>query len=205
MTAGVGLTPGFARRVSAAVQRVESAGANTVGDPTRIAGRSAGFWARITAVDASSGAHSWRRMVWDPAAAELVDDAESVTGTVNAYEASKCRLTVGARVLLEFAGYDGGGGDVFRFSVMPRSGLFAVKVTQTGGSAGDATTQCSFTYTVKTLDGTTIGTGMTPQKKRASVGAYEAPAANSYGTAFYDEDGDLVLFDPNEVPDPETC
>ena len=81
--------------------------------------------------------------------------------------------------------------------------LFAVEVTKTSGSAGDKTTQCSFVYTVKTLGGS--GTGMTPKKKRPSVGKMGAPAAASIGLAYYDEDGDVQLFDANETLAPQVC
>lgn len=83
--------------------------------------------------------------------------------------------------------------------------FFPVKVTQTGGSAGDDTTPCSFTYTVKSLDGETLKTGASPVLRRTSVGAYSAPSADTYGQAFWDENGDVQLYDANEVPLVEVC
>lgn len=84
--------------------------------------------------------------------------------------------------------------------------LFAVKVTQTAGSAGSKTTQCSFTYTVKDLAGTTLGTGMSPLKRRPSVGKMTAGAADTIGLAYYDTDGTtLKLYDANEVNSVGAC
>ena len=84
-------------------------------------------------------------------------------------------------------------------------GIFPVKVTQTGGSAGNKTTQCSFTYTVETINDVQLATVQSPAKKRPSVGKMAAPASDSYGLAFYDEDGDLVLYDANETLAPNAC
>lgn len=80
-----------------------------------------------------------------------------------------------------------------------------VLVTQTGGSAGNLTTQCSFTYTVKNRQGTTLLTGAAQIRPRPSVGAMVAQSADSIGIALYDETGTLVLWDAGEVPDPEGC
>ena len=47
-------------------------------------------------------------------------------------------------------------------------GLFPVNLTEDGGSAGNKTTQCSFTYTVKTTDdSTTLGTTLSPRSAPA--------------------------------------
>lgn len=86
----------------------------------------------------------------------------------------------------------------------PNNG-FAVKMYQTGGSAGDKTNPCTFTYTVKDLDGNTLGTVMTPEKNREAAGKRVAPTDGDYGWAFLDTDGELVLYDPNEVWSVEAC
>ncbi len=81
--------------------------------------------------------------------------------------------------------------------------MFAVGLTEDGGSAGNASTQCSFTYTVKTLDAaTTLGTAMTPGKQRPTVGAMLSGGGLA-GAGYYDTTSTFVLFDANEHLD--TC
>ena len=193
-------------RLRAVVRKVE-AEPTTLGNKRAPVNFQNGFWARITGVNNTTGGHSWARMVWQPdvATAALSDHPEGQTGTENAFDVNGCRVTAGTRVWMEFAGINEDDEPQYRFDRMPRSGLFAVKVVKTSGSAGTVSTMCSFVYTVKTLDGTAIGTGMTPAKRRAAAGPYSAPADDSYGTAFYDEDGDLVLFDANEVEAVVAC
>jgi hypothetical protein len=70
-------------------------------------------------------------------------------------------------------------------------GSFSVMLTQDGGSAGSATTFCSFTYTVKTLSGTTIGTqiGIPTNSSGGGGGVRIVPcvmAAGNRGIAHYE-------------------
>jgi hypothetical protein len=86
--------------------------------------------------------------------------------------------------------------------------LFAVQVTNDGGSAGDSTTTCSYTYTVQDLSGTTtLGSSIAPKKWRHSSAQrkMQAPASGSIGLAYYDASGTLCLYDANEVPAVATC
>lgn len=83
--------------------------------------------------------------------------------------------------------------------------MFPVKPTQVGGVAGDTTTKCSFTYDVTDINGAALGTAMTPEKNRTSLGAHVAPAAGDFGVGFYDADGSFKLWDANEVIDTEAC
>lgn len=94
---------------------------------------------------------------------------------------------------------------IVNIGVLPPA-LFPVQVDQTGGSAGNATTQCSFTYTVRDLSGYQIGTGMTPLKRRPAVGAMSAVDPSfGWGTGFYDTDGTFKLWDANETLLSEAC
>jgi hypothetical protein len=106
----------------------------------------------------------------------------------------------------------GPGGATIRLSVeallprIPKTGLFPVLVTQTGGAAGDATTQCSFVYDVTLVTGDPFGEGMAPVKPRPEFGKMVAPATDSYGLAFVDESaGGPVLWDAGEVPAVAVC
>lgn len=71
--------------------------------------------------------------------------------------------------------------------------IFPVKLTQTGGSAGTSSAQCSFTYTVKDItEGQTLGVSiaMTGNGNRI-VNA--AMTAGTYGLAYWFLDGTLKL------------
>jgi len=87
---------------------------------------------------------------------------------------------------------------------MTSQGLFPVKVTQTGGSAGSKTTKCSFTYTVDSIGGEELATVQTPSKNRPVVGKMKAPTADDYGLAFYNG-ATLVLYDANETLAASAC
>ena len=80
--------------------------------------------------------------------------------------------------------------------------VFPVLVTQTGGTAGDATTQCSFTYTVNSLSSVEIATGASPIWARPAKGKM---VAATHGTAYVNVAGETVLYMVDEVPDLEEC
>lgn len=87
--------------------------------------------------------------------------------------------------------------------------MFMVRVTQSGGSAGDGTTICTFTYEVRDLNGEilkdSVVTPLSPQHPRPLFGQMVAPATNAYGVAFYDETEQIFLWDVGEVPFVEVC
>ena len=126
-------------------------------------------------------------------------------------DAEAGRLKSGLRGAAQILWKEFGTGEkwaVIRLGRAPaRSGqLFAVTVEKTGGSAGDATTQCSFVYTAKDLAGEEIGTNLTPAKPRPSAGRLIAQAGSTgSGTGFYTVAGDFVLWDAGEVFDVSIC
>lgn len=78
---------------------------------------------------------------------------------------------------------------------LPRGRIvFPVDLTQTGGSNGNKTTAATWTYTVNDLDGNELGTAVSPLKVRPNG----TMTAATKGIAYYDEDGNLVLYDTNE-------
>ncbi len=83
---------------------------------------------------------------------------------------------------------------------IPRS-VFPVRVEVDGGADGDGTTAASWTYTVTSLPGDELGTGVpvTRPRPNGSMVTYASPGGG-YGTAFYDG-GTLVLWDAGEVED----
>lgn len=199
------LNTGQLDRIARAVRTVEGDGPDLRGKrkDQRFSGPS--FYARITGAD-GLGAYSWRRQVFDPASGLLVDDADSIVGTLNATEINFLVPDTGSVVLLTFAGYDGGDG-LYTFSIGYRKEGFNVYVTSDGGSAGDQVTQCSFTYTVKDAWGNTLATTKAVSHPRPAVGAFVAAPAGSRAVAFRTglTAGDLTLWTVAEVLDPEAC
>lgn len=97
-------------------------------------------------------------------------------------------------------GSDTNGGIIWYF-IAPQANLFPVDLTQTGGSAGNATTTCTFTYTVK-VGTVTLGTSKSPTFARPAKGKM---VAATKGTAYYDTSAALVLYQVDEVPDVQAC
>ena len=94
-------------------------------------------------------------------------------------------------------------GDMNPWIAWRQTGTFPVKVTQSDGVAGDSDTNCTFDYLVKSIGGATIGHKLTPLWPRFSDTTYVAPAADSYGVAFYD--GTLKLWQTLEHPAQSDC
>lgn len=156
------------------------------------------FWAKITAV--SDGAHDWTEVypstipptTWATVPGGRTSAADSsglkayswsgVPAAVDTIVRLVPRVTADNQITLLFDG----------------PGLFPVLVTQSGGAAGSSSTTCSFTYTVKDLGGTQIGTGLTPARPRFANVEYETPGADSYGLAFTKADGTLQLYEAVE-------
>lgn len=80
------------------------------------------------------------------------------------------------------------------------AGLVLVDLEEDGGSAGDDTSPCSFTYTVS-LNGTTLETDVDPLFARPALGAMTAA---THGLARLNGDT-LVLVCTDEVPEMATC
>jgi len=80
--------------------------------------------------------------------------------------------------------------------------IFPVDLTQTGGVAGDATTQCTFTYTVKSISAKTLLTVSTPIWNRTQYGKMVAATS---GTAYVNSSGTVILYQTDEVPAVTVC
>lgn len=94
------------------------------------------------------------------------------------------------------------------------SATYAVKVWSDGGSNGDETTQCSKTYTVRTIDATApdaggelLGSTMTPLKERPTTGTLVTAPATGSGTIGlgYDYNDVFYLYDANETLNTDAC
>lgn len=88
--------------------------------------------------------------------------------------------------------------------VAPPPGLFPVKVTKDGGSDGTSSAAASWTYTVKTLAGSTLGTGVAVTRPRPNGKMTYQSGSSGYGLAFYDGTT-LKLWDAGEVPTSGAC
>ncbi|MBI5723181.1 MAG: hypothetical protein HZA50_04425 [Planctomycetes bacterium] len=91
--------------------------------------------------------------------------------------------------------------------------VFAVLVENDGGQTGGESSNCSFTYTVKDLDGNVMkknaggddATGMTPEYARLSNIEYEPAGENSYAMACRDGGQLKLLACLQERPKSGTC
>lgn len=95
-------------------------------------------------------------------------------------------------------------------------GVFPVYAEKDGGQAGDDENTCELTYSVYKLDKTTLmkktiggevdAEHMPVEKQRLENVMYVDPSGKNLALAFYDEDGDLILWDANEIHyAPEEC
>ena len=148
-----------------------------------------------------SGEYTAREQRLDPATTAFKDFE-----TTNDRTAYECKFNVGGIADEIYPGWKTltfDGEEVIIID-MTSQGLFPVKVTQTGGSAGSKTTKCSFTYTVDSIGGEELATVQTPSKNRPVVGKMKAPTADDYGLAFYNG-ATLVLYDANETLAASAC
>lgn len=66
-------------------------------------------------------------------------------------------------------------------------------VYKDGGVVGGPSANCTLTYTIKTLDGTTLATGKTPKMARYPLTEYTQAPDGSVGWAYRDSAGDWQL------------
>ena len=141
----------------------------------------------------------------------LADLSGGRTGTDNAREVSGREDVSTDTYVLLIDENAGDGAQVFWFLAAGNpAATFAVKVEQTGGSQGTASTAASYTYTVRTLPwngtsgGATLGTGVAVSRPRP-IGEMTVQAGSTgYGLAFYDGTT-LRLWDAGEVEIVEGC
>lgn len=116
------------------------------------------------------------------------------------------RLPVDTPVIL-FRFFDDGTKSIPRYIFWTRrdsNELFPVDVSQTGGSGGNKTTKTSYTYTATdAITAVELGTVLSPVfNTRTATGAH---VAATKGTGYFDEAGNFVLYQINEVPDVGEC
>lgn len=139
----------------------------------------------------------------------VTTDTEDLTTAEITNAASYLSMAAGgsAQVLWKESG-TGAKWGLVRFGAVTATGLFPVTLTGDGGSAGDDTTQCSFTYTISdAITGAELATSVSPITSpnvcaRPSVGAM---VAATHGMAYTKADGTLVLCQCNETLGVEDC
>jgi hypothetical protein len=87
-------------------------------------------------------------------------------------------------------------------------GLRLVKVSKDGGVAGTDATNCTWTYTVKTLGGTTMETTISPEQARYPNTTYLQAGTggrSEYAIAQYVSGTLKLIWVPGEIADTSTC
>jgi hypothetical protein len=87
-------------------------------------------------------------------------------------------------------------------------GVRFVKVEKDGGVAGNASTDCTWTYTVKTLGDVTMETTISPEQERYPKTTYLEAAASGrseYALAEYVSGTLKLIWVPGEIADTSTC
>ena len=167
-----------------------------------------GFWFNITGVGSADGYYTGVEVSMQSDGTWLAVDGGR--GTAEGDEVSEASLTTGIAVdgsvyVWVWIVIDNAGGEWWVFQASGKTGMFPVALTQDAGSPtlGSKTTQCNYTYTVKSLDGaTTYGTAKTPLRPRPTVGLMICPC--TYGEGFYDNSGTFQLYDALETEE-EGC
>ncbi len=160
------------------------------------------FWAELTGE--SDGAYSWKKLVAD--GGELVESNPLIQDTNHSARElnGKEGLEDGTKVQMWRAGVTGDPPQVqylFIVGGVTEGKMFPVLVTKTGGDAGDLSEQCSFVYAVYDLDSNLLSYDTSPVWARPAKGKM-VPAVRGIA---YRHNGDLVLFQVDEVPDLGEC
>ncbi len=162
---------------------------------------SAPFWVRLTSIfDATTG-YNWKAQKPN---AEYLQDA-TITGSY-LFEANKNKLRqINDKVRIVVNGVTGDGHTTYLIVSDLPGELFPVIVAyyaDGANGAGDKTHACTYTYTVNDIAGNLLGTGLVPQWGRPTVGKMTVATR---GTAYYEQDGDLILWQVNEWQYPGAC
>ena len=165
-------------------------------------GPAPGYWAKITAHN-GSGRYSATEQSPQPDGS-LADKTNGRTTDYAFEKHGRKHVENGEIVWLRRGVLDSSDNQNYVFEGSNLGTMFAVDLTQTGGSAGDKSTQASWTYTAKSLSGETLGTGLTPKRQRPTVGKMQS-GNGTVGLGYYDASGNFQLYDANEALDSAAC
>lgn len=176
--------------------------------------------AKITAVGTSDGFYDGVEQIWDGSMGGWIDKPGGLTWDDEV--GNKAELFDVHRMVGLYQGLspdiqfyvfpqlmiDDEGNEFWFFTGPRRLGeVFRVKLTNDGGSAGNKTTQCSFTYTVKDEDDQTLAALATPEQQRPAKGVMVSGDGKN-GLAYYSwqiSSVQLVLHSANETIGVEAC
>lgn len=164
----------------------------------------------VTAAGTTDGYYDAKELIWDGATGDFDDGPRTFDGEAGnlpelLHVTERVGIPIGSRGRARLLGAQ------WIFEPISATEAFPVDLAQTGGSAGDASTQCSFTYTVSDLDGNSLATTVDPTSSphafaRPALGAMVAATA---GLAAWVPDGsggfELSVRWINEVPDVAAC
>jgi hypothetical protein len=198
------------RRIVKAVKAYERDAVDTTGsDKFRLTPNVQGFWGKTASDSYTNNRYTVTRenvSNTDTDATSLVtfadssgDFAQSVTVTNVAEAVTHSHILPVGSVVWVWWEYDPGDSHTVRYLMDETPiGMFPVKCTKDGGSAGsmNSGTTCSFTYSLKDVFGHSIdsATGLTPAVTRYANCKYDTPADDSPGIAFYDGSGNIKLY-----------
>lgn len=160
------------------------------------------FVAKITG--SSGPAFAWTEQYQIDATtwADLPDGRSGTTSVNPAYELNGSQ-SIATNTLVWITQNTDDSGTV-RYTFVSPAVMFPVKVEQTGGSDGNNTTAASYTYTVRSLTGATLGTGVAQVRPRPNGAVTVQAGSTGYGVAFYDG-LNLRLWDAGEIPQTQVC
>lgn len=167
-----------------------------------------GMVAKITGYNADTGGHSWTLQTVNSDGTPA-DHADGSTGTESAFDLNGAQVPNDTIVTLRAAGKDSSGNPIYY--IVSGSGsttILPVKLEEDGGSDGNGTTACSYTYTITDLDDNAVTdsdgdplTGISPTHNRLK--SKTMPAIR--GTLGKKADGTWELYQTDEMPNFGPC
>ncbi len=197
------------------ISRVSGAGTALIQHRQRSAG---GFIVKLTAVETGEGKYAGRifspNCQTSPSANLAMPEGLADSGNTNALVLNLLESAPNGTHLLALNSFHIGLLAGYTAESTPRAvlliaaagaGLFPVQIEKDGGADGTPTAPATWTYTVRTLDGSqTLGTLVSVGRPRPNGSRIVQTASPAYGTAFYSS-GSLLLWDAGEIAATTAC
>ena len=188
------------------IERISRELANRTDDKAPITGIFA--IAKTTGVP-TDGKYAWRQVQENDDGDDWEDKPEGLSGTASVnwarpLDPDAADVEEDTPVLMLFVAK----GDTVSRWFLPMGGsvqlgtLFAVNVSQNGGSNGTSAAAATYTYNVTDLDGVSLGTAMSVTTPRYAKGPVTAA---TLGMGYYNAAGTFVLYTVFEIHGSGTC